>query len=411
MYPYKIYDLGTLPGGSNTIPNAINSKGEIVGITSDSLNDNKAFYWKSTTGLKPLPLLAGGRSSSAEDINDRGEIVGFCSRLNPIPVSYSPVATYWKAGIAYDISLGESSIAHSINNRGEIAGKKYDFNTHQEYACVWKNGVMSLLQLAKYKGSDQYVQCAGISIISNGEIFGHIIKSLFSSIYPYETALKWDTAGNVYELDFPDNQDAADGTRGRDSNVHAANDAGIAVGNIFNYSNLLPFFWNPIGSKGALGLLPGTVNGDANDINLYGQIVGWTESITNMGRQERATIWNGPVITDLNELIDPATGWVLTRANCINSNGQIAGVGLLNGKYRGWTMTPAIRKIKIPAMFWHIVFGVVTDGPGVIIGPGGPRPVPPWNPMIKHIAEPYRSLLKELLLNQTVSTTKKLRRK
>ena len=36
---------------------------------------------------------------------------------------------------------------------------------------------------------------------------------------------------------------------------------------------------------------------------------------------------------DLNSLIDPASGWVVTRANAINDRGQITGVGRFNGGF------------------------------------------------------------------------------
>jgi uncharacterized membrane protein len=402
MYPYKIQDLGILPGGTYTEPSAINFKGEIVGRAADSLNRFRVFTWTAKTGLVTLPMFPGNLSSAATNINDRSEIVGFCDGI----------ATRWKGGFASDISQGVQWAPQSINNAGKIAGSKFDVSTHQTFACTLENGILNLLQLAKYQGSDQNVQCQGLCVISNGEVYGHILKSLTSSIFPYESALKWDNAGNVFELDFPDNQDAADGTRGRDSNVHSANDSGIVVGGVFDFSILYPFFWNAAGSKGALGLLPGAANGDAYDINSSNQVVGWNEYLTSAGRKEVATVWNGPIVTDLNTLIDPSLGWNLTQARCINASGQIEGLGYINGEFRGWVMTPVFRKIKIPPMFWHIVFGVVTDGPGIVIGPGGGvGPVPPWTGLIKNLPEPYRALLKELLQNQVVSISKNKKRK
>jgi len=39
--------------------------------------------------------------------------------------------------------------------------------------------------------------------------------------------------------------------------------------------------------------------------------------------------WHG--IRDLNNLIDPSLGWELLRANAINDQGQIVGLGALSG--------------------------------------------------------------------------------
>ena len=54
-----------------------------------------------------------------------------------------------------------------------------------------------------------------------------------------------------------------------------------------------------------------------------------------------AVIWpQGKDIQDLNTLIDEASGWVLTSANAINSSGQIAGFGMVNGHRRAYLLSP-----------------------------------------------------------------------
>jgi uncharacterized membrane protein len=46
------------------------------------------------------------------------------------------------------------------------------------------------------------------------------------------------------------------------------------------------------------------------------------------------------VMTDLNSLIDPALGWDLQWVFDINDRGQVAGYGVLDGKFRAFVMTP-----------------------------------------------------------------------
>ncbi len=43
---------------------------------------------------------------------------------------------------------------------------------------------------------------------------------------------------------------------------------------------------------------------------------------------------------DLNTLIDPASGWILTSARDINDAGQITGTGLFDGQPRAFLLTP-----------------------------------------------------------------------
>ena len=59
-------------------------------------------------------------------------------------------------------------------------------------------------------------------------------------------------------------------------------------------------------------------------INNQAQVVG---SISGYATAGHAFLYREGTLTDLNNLIDPASGWTLLRANGINNNGQIAGTG------------------------------------------------------------------------------------
>jgi hypothetical protein len=43
---------------------------------------------------------------------------------------------------------------------------------------------------------------------------------------------------------------------------------------------------------------------------------------------------------NLNDLIDPSSGWILESANCINNNGWIVGYGTYNGLDQAFLLTP-----------------------------------------------------------------------
>ncbi len=47
-------------------------------------------------------------------------------------------------------------------------------------------------------------------------------------------------------------------------------------------------------------------------------------------------------------------------------------------------------KIRIPTLVAEILFGVVSDGGGVVIIGGKPHPVPPWDPLVPQLAAGLR---------------------
>lgn len=70
-----------------------------------------------------------------------------------------------------------------------------------------------------------------------------------------------------------------------------------------------------------LGTLGG-IYSSANGINNSGQVVG--ESYLAGNRTAHGFLYDNGTITDLNDLIDPLTGWTISNAVAINNSGQIA---------------------------------------------------------------------------------------
>jgi hypothetical protein len=55
-----------------------------------------------------------------------------------------------------------------------------------------------------------------------------------------------------------------------------------------------------------------------------------------------AAIWQAGVVTDLNSQLPKGSGWVLERAFAINDNGEVAGVGTLNGAPHAFLLKPTV---------------------------------------------------------------------
>jgi probable HAF family extracellular repeat protein len=87
----------------------------------------------------------------------------------------------------------------------------------------------------------------------------------------------------------------------------------------------------------SLGTLGGA-SSEAFGVNDSGDVVG--EATISSG-ESHAFIYLGGQMLDLNGMIDPASGWVLTAARAINESGQIAGFGTVGGQTHAFRLTPA----------------------------------------------------------------------
>lgn len=93
-----------------------------------------------------------------------------------------------------------------------------------------------------------------------------------------------------------------------------------------------------------LGTLNGGLTSSAADINEYNQVVGTSWLVTQLTSLYdpslyHAFLWEAGQMTDLNTLIPPDSGWILTAATAINDHGDIVGSGLLDGQVHGFLLT------------------------------------------------------------------------
>jgi len=73
-------------------------------------------------------------------------------------------------------------------------------------------------------------------------------------------------------------------------------------------------------------------------VNASHQVVG----SKRVGGVEHAAVWQAGTVTDLNTLLPKGSGWVLSRAVAINDRGDVAGVGLHEGKERVFLIRPEV---------------------------------------------------------------------
>ena len=116
------------------------------------------------------------------------------------------------------------------------------------------------------------------------------------------------------------------------------NDAGQVTGSSFTGAGAAhAFVYSPGSGMADIGALGGGRDSVGYGINAAGDVVG----VTYLGPQsERAFLYSAGVLHDLIDLIDPLSGWTLSRAQAINIRGQITGLGVIGGHYGAFLLTP-----------------------------------------------------------------------
>jgi probable HAF family extracellular repeat protein len=130
----SMVDIGTL-GGTFGVANFINSAGKVVG-TSNLAGDqtNHAYLWDRGS-LRDLGTL-GGDNAQALWINDGGDVVGVADTTG----SLTHDAFLWKKGVMTDLgNLGLSSFGFAINSGGQIVGHSR-INDGSFRAFIWEKG-------------------------------------------------------------------------------------------------------------------------------------------------------------------------------------------------------------------------------------------------------------------------------
>jgi probable HAF family extracellular repeat protein len=300
-----LLDLGTLKGGYESVANAVNNHGQIVGYANNAILDpnsllglgsqTRAVAWWNGK-IYDLGTL-GGADAVALYVNEPGLIVGesYTSNSVPPPVLHcgdSPLTLHafiWENGQMTDLKTlgGTCAFAYSLNNQGQVVGQANLKGDHESHPFLWEHGVMKDL----------------------GALGG---------TYGY--------AGWVSD---------------EEQVVGAATDK--------NDQRLLAFRWKG-GAMTNLGTLDGDACSAADAINSKGQVVGGsgfygapffpacTDAV------EHAVLWEDGRVFDLNALATPSTALNLSEATFINDRGEISGFGTLpNGDQHAFMLVPCGR--------------------------------------------------------------------
>ncbi len=251
------------------------------------------------------------------------------------PVRWDPGGTSYTQLDVFGTTLtGDThGEALAINAAGTAAGYAEDYDSQGnflgEFAVRWNASGTAATKLDNLPGT---ISGIGYAINSAGTVVG--IQSGDNGYAP----ARWDASGtSISQLGIL----GTDSTGFTFAGAIKINSAGTAVGYAEKYDdshNDLGFravLWhasdtaaNELANLGTD--LDGHTFSSASAINNAGFTVGEAEAFDEDGNDlgSRAVYWNPDgTVVDLNTLIDPASGWLLTNATAISDTGWIAGIG------------------------------------------------------------------------------------
>ena len=304
---YQITDLGTL-GGSSSRATAINSNGQVVGYSwIDGDTKQQAFLY-SNGSMQNLDWQYGSVYSQANGINSNGQVVGKFFRDG-----------YWHAFLYQNGSMnylypvpGVLTDSNGINDSGQIitgSGRAVLYTSVREW---------NPLEPLGNRSSTAY------GINNSGQVVGDADFCGGSRAFLYSN-------GSMRDLG---------ALGGAFSRAFAINDDGQVVGWAYTSDNTMSHAF--LYSNGSiLGLNTETdVESQAYGINALGQVVGFISRYRNE-EGHRAFLYRNGVMNDLNNFINPSSGWTLRDATAINDIGQITGYGInALGQEHAFLLTP-----------------------------------------------------------------------
>jgi probable HAF family extracellular repeat protein len=346
-------DLGALPGVNSSFGSWITANGLIAGASGNGEIDPltggpeiRAVFW-SNGSIIDLGTF-GGNESLANAANNRGQVVGLATNAISDPFNFYGYGTQmhaflWQNGVMRDLGTlgGPDSIAYWVNEAGQIAGISYTNSIPNPplttlptmHPFLWENSTMHDLGTI---GGTQVIQLNALN--ERGQVVGSMTladedpKHVHPFLWDGETLRNLGTLGGHFgEANWLN--DAGEVVGHADTSIDCSGGAG-PIGHAFLWRN---------GVMRDIGTVPGIDPLDglsaANGINSKTQVVGISNTCDNSVID--AFLWQKGSMADLNNLVPPDSAMHLLVAFDINDREEITGFGVLpNGDVHTFLLIP-----------------------------------------------------------------------
>lgn len=324
---YDVQELPPPPGTDKTNGHAINDAGVVVGDAAAADFVPRAVRW-----IGAVPEILSTRASTAYAINEAGTIAG--------AFLYPSSAFWWRAGLTFELGphQGLPTTAVGINESGKVV---VNYRGDVDSGClVWDGLEVTDIGFIDPGAANPYSWCTAIN--DAGQVVG--ASGHFEGApggRQHRRIMLWTPGGtdgvstNVAMRDL-----------GHFGYLYGGNWA-LAVNNRTEVTGSArtttgeshAFRWARGSSAGPPSNpeMQDLQTGEGTAINDRGVIVGGTRQTAG---NARALLWACDGIVDLNDRIPPGSGWVLEVALGVNNLGHITGFGRLDGKARGFVLTP-----------------------------------------------------------------------
>jgi probable HAF family extracellular repeat protein len=345
----SLTDLGTLPYGHSSTAFWVSDTRLIMGGSENGemdpitgIPENIAVVWNrgEITSLGTL----GGSFSFGNAMNNRGQVVGIALNAIPDPLSFVGLGTQtraflWQDGQMQDLGTlgGPDSWGAFVNERGQVVGWSYTDSMPNpttgiptQHPFLWENGEMHDLKTlgGTLAVAGAFAGSGGGAINNRGQIIGTSNLAGDLTHHPF----LWER-GMLKDL----------GTLGgNNGEAYWINDSGDVVGtaDLSGSRSHHAFLWKNEKMKD-LGAAVGWPCSTARSINSAGEIIVDT-GICGVGGGPGSISENGEPIVDLNTLVLPGSELTVGDVNYINDRGEIAATGLLtNGDQHAILLVPS----------------------------------------------------------------------
>jgi probable HAF family extracellular repeat protein len=349
---YNILHLGSV--GIETMATGVNNQGQVVGNVVFG-SAQQGFRTSPNMPINPSTDMLGtlgGASSSATGVNSSGQVVGVsdptggqgtCAFRTGANSPINPQTDSLHIGCGGPFS---NDFGAAINDAGQAGG--FITTTSAGFFSGFRTLPNQLINV----NSDLLGVGQSVTSVHGLNSLGQAVGTFgFGSCYTgFRTAPNSDinlATDNLGSLGMGCTYPTAINASGQ---VVGYSNASSST--VHSFRTLPNAAINPITDD--LGAIAPYVNSFATSINTTGTAVG-SISTSQFGYYSpaiptiaggpsvpaRAVIWNvGSTIQDLNQLLDPNSGWLLVMANAINDQGQIVGLGCFDNEQRAYLLTP-----------------------------------------------------------------------